>query len=55
MKDQFAKFAKLSLDNKVFNYITVPIRKSVVGFKDKVVSFLRQMHLNKQYIRGERN
>ena len=28
-------------------YIPKPIRKSVGGFKDKTVSFLRQTHINK--------
>ena len=37
------------------NYIPDLIRKSVGGFKNKVISFLRQIHLKKQYLGEERN
>ena len=32
----------------LINYIPEPITKSVGGFKDKVIEFLRQIHLNKE-------
>ena len=46
---------KNSWYNWLFNYIPEPVRTSVGGFKDKVISLLRQIHLNKQYMGEERN
>ena len=37
------------------NFIPEPVRKSVGGFKDKIVVFLRQTHLNKLCMGEERN
>ena len=39
----------------LINYIPEPIRKSVDGFKDKVISFLKQAHLSKLFMGEERN
>ena len=36
----------------LINYIPKPIRKSIGGFEDKIIS---QTHLNKLYMREERN
>ena len=38
----------------LINYIPKPIRKSVGGFKDKIVSYFK-MHLNKLCMGEERN
>ena len=46
---------KNSWYNWLFSYIPEPVRTSVGGFKDKVISLLRQIHLNKQYMGEERN
>ena len=46
---------KNSWYNWLFNYIPEPVRTSVDGFKDKVISLLRQIDLNKQYMGEERN
>ena len=37
------------------NYIPEPIRKSVVGFKDKIVSLFKTNTLNKLWMGEERN
>ena len=39
----------------LINYIPDPIRKSLGGFKDKIVNFLRQTHLKKLCMGEERN
>ena len=39
----------------LINYIPEPIRKSLDGFKDKLLVFLRQIHLNKQCLGEDRN
>ena len=39
----------------LINYIPDPIRKSLGGFKDKIVNFLRQTHLQKLCMGEERN
>ena len=36
------------------NYIPVSLRKSLGGFKDKVISLLRQIHVKKQCMGEER-
>ena len=39
----------------LINYIPEPIRKSVGGFKDKVISCFKKIHLNKQCMGEEGN
>ena len=39
----------------LINYIPEPIRKSVGGFKDKVISLFKTNNLNKQCMGEERN
>ena len=39
----------------LINYIPEPITKSVDGFKNKVISLLRQIHLNEECMGEERN
>ena len=41
--------------DSLINYIPVPIRKRAGGFKDKIITLLRQTHLNKPYKGEERN
>ena len=39
----------------LINYIPEPIRKGTGAFQNKILSFLRQTHLNKQSVEEERN
>ena len=39
----------------LINYISEPIRKGAGAFQNKILSFLRQTHLNEQSVEKERN
>ena len=39
----------------LINYIPELVRKSVSGFKDKVVNLFREIHINKQCMGEEKN
>ena len=54
-KEMKLKLIKNTLYDWFINYISKPTRKSVGGFKNKIVSLLRQTNLNKLCMGEERN